>query len=342
MYMKILLIEDDTADIEFISEVLVGHEIEVYNTLPKESLRNTYDLIILDYFYEGNTAREFIKNLTQGTFSFTPIIIISGRIGEIDLSDVPVELNALILSKNEKFQSLLPYYVNLITDQKQNKDFLDYQTLFMSLVHDLRNDLGVTQYYGQILNSENRTPDDIEFVKELIIKNALFGYSRLEHLGEFLTHDGQVYGDLTSAFKMISDSELVKGNRSEISLKGEIHTSINFISTYFLSVILKNFIENSQRYADPERSLKIDIFFEEKDNHFSLSISDNAKGMSDDQVRNLFCKKQDSELGLGVGLIVINRIISAHRGKIAIDSTEGKGTNVRVNFFKEDLSPNGR
>ena len=335
--MKILLIEDDVTDIEYIAEILRGHEIEVHKTIPKESLRNTYDLIILDYFYEGNTAREFIKDLTQESFSDTPIIIISGRVGEINISDIPTELNALILSKNEKFQALLPYYVNLITDQNQKKDFLDYKTLFMSLVHDLKNDLGVTQYYGQMLDSDKRSVDDIEFLKDLIIKNALFGYSRLEHLGEFVAQKGQVYGDFKSAFKMISNSELVKGNQSVISLKGEIHTPIKFISTYLLSVILKNFIENSQRYADPERPLKVDIHYEELDDYYSLTITDNARGMSQEQVRDLFCKKQDSKLGLGVGLIVINRIISAHQGKVAIDSKEGKGTTVRVNFFKQGM-----
>lgn len=65
----------------------------------------------------------------------------------------------------------------------------------------------------------------------------------------------------------------------------------------------------------------------------SLSLQDNGKGMTEDQrrmaFRPFFTTKQG---GLGVGLVLVKRIMERFGGSVALDSAEDQGTCVRLTF----------
>jgi signal transduction histidine kinase len=64
-----------------------------------------------------------------------------------------------------------------------------------------------------------------------------------------------------------------------------------------------------------------------------LVMSDTGKGMNAEQramaFRPFFSTKQG---GLGVGLLLVKRIMERFGGTVALDSREGKGTRVRLSF----------
>ncbi|MGE8066982.1 sensor histidine kinase [Pseudomonas sp. NPDC089569] len=66
----------------------------------------------------------------------------------------------------------------------------------------------------------------------------------------------------------------------------------------------------------------------------SAVISDTGKGMSEEQrrmaFRPFFTTKQG---GLGVGLVLVKRIMERFGGAVALDSREGEGTRVRLSFM---------
>jgi signal transduction histidine kinase len=65
----------------------------------------------------------------------------------------------------------------------------------------------------------------------------------------------------------------------------------------------------------------------------SVTISDTGKGMTEEQrrmaFRPFFTTKQG---GLGVGLVLVKRIMERFGGSVALDSREGEGTSVRLVF----------
>jgi signal transduction histidine kinase len=65
-----------------------------------------------------------------------------------------------------------------------------------------------------------------------------------------------------------------------------------------------------------------------------LSIADNGCGKSKEFIlRSLFQPFQTTKSeGLGIGLFHSKKIIEAHRGKIEVESEEGRGTTFRVIF----------
>ncbi len=62
-----------------------------------------------------------------------------------------------------------------------------------------------------------------------------------------------------------------------------------------------------------------------------VSIIDTGKGMSPEQIKNLFTPFFTTRKnGSGLGLMIVQRIIRAHQGRIEIESQEGHGTEFRI------------
>lgn len=71
-----------------------------------------------------------------------------------------------------------------------------------------------------------------------------------------------------------------------------------------------------------------------------VSIGDTGPGMSQAQLKSLFTPFFTTrEEGSGLGLMVVQRIIRAHRGRIEVESQEGQGTEFRVFLPLQEQGP---
>jgi signal transduction histidine kinase len=60
-----------------------------------------------------------------------------------------------------------------------------------------------------------------------------------------------------------------------------------------------------------------------------ISIRDNGPGMSEETLKRASeAFYSTRENGTGLGLAVVNEVLKAHKGKMLINSIEGKGTEV--------------
>jgi signal transduction histidine kinase len=76
---------------------------------------------------------------------------------------------------------------------------------------------------------------------------------------------------------------------------------------------------------------KLEIKTENLADQIQLVFADNGQGISDENQKNLFQPLFTTKAkGMGFGLAICQRIIEAHKGKIFIQSTLGKGTTVII------------
>jgi signal transduction histidine kinase len=99
-----------------------------------------------------------------------------------------------------------------------------------------------------------------------------------------------------------------------------------------MTQILNSLLSNAVEAMDSGGALTIQI--EPRDaQHVSVRVSDTGKGMSEEQrtmaFRPFFTTKQG---GLGVGLVLVKRIMERFGGAVTLDSREGEGTTVRLTF----------
>ena len=108
------------------------------------------------------------------------------------------------------------------------------------------------------------------------------------------------------------------------------------------SRMLGNLIWNALQACEKDRQKTKHLVFVRVDfydnYHFMFEVEDNAQGMSkeikQDLFKEYFSSKGDS--GTGLGLMVVDRIVNHHNGKIEVLSKKDKGSLFRVIFRRQD------
>jgi signal transduction histidine kinase len=113
-----------------------------------------------------------------------------------------------------------------------------------------------------------------------------------------------------------------------------------------LRQVLWNLCENAVKYRRPEVPVEIDVRGRVSGRRYELRVSDNASGMSGDDVRQAFEPFYRGDgvraiPGTGLGLSIVRRVIEASGGTIAIESSVGKGTTfvMRVPLAEDHHHP---
>lgn len=106
-----------------------------------------------------------------------------------------------------------------------------------------------------------------------------------------------------------------------------------------LNQLFSNLLANALNYRDANRTLVIDITATSQYNKIIYSIKDNGIGIAKrhkDKVWDVFFRVNPaiSETSEGLGLSIVKRIIDKHKGKVWVESEEGKGSIFYVELQK--------
>jgi two-component system phosphate regulon sensor histidine kinase PhoR len=100
--------------------------------------------------------------------------------------------------------------------------------------------------------------------------------------------------------------------------------------------MLANLVSNAVKYSDDGGSVAVGLASDD-DGHPVLSVVDHGLGISEDDRRGLFrefFRSSNPEAlarpGSGLGLVIVDRIVRRHGGRIDVDSDLGRGTAVTV------------
>ena len=106
--------------------------------------------------------------------------------------------------------------------------------------------------------------------------------------------------------------------------------------------LLSNLIDNAIKYSYEKVSIKISSHSTSK--YFVVSVQDNGIGMSKESVKHIFEKFYRAHTGnvhnikgFGLGMSYVKMVIDAHKGKIKVDSTLGKGTIFTIEIPRKQV-----
>ncbi len=107
-----------------------------------------------------------------------------------------------------------------------------------------------------------------------------------------------------------------------------------------LKQIFINLIGNSLKYNDKD-TIVIDLGFEEKEDQYLFYVKDNGMGIEEDELEVIFelfktSGKPDREgnMGHGIGLSTVKKLVEALGGEISISSTFGEGATFSFSIEK--------
>jgi signal transduction histidine kinase len=114
-----------------------------------------------------------------------------------------------------------------------------------------------------------------------------------------------------------------------------------------LNQLFSNIIGNSLKYYDRNKPLVVEISGRTQFNKVIYAIKDTGIGIAPRHLEKIWdifyrVESSSSEAGEGIGLSLAKRITEKHRGKIWVESEEGKGSTFYIelqkNSFTEDPS----
>jgi signal transduction histidine kinase len=107
------------------------------------------------------------------------------------------------------------------------------------------------------------------------------------------------------------------------------------ISEQYLEQILRQVTDNAFKFSTAGTHV---VFLTTSENAKGLIIlKDNGRGMSEDQINKIhtfmqFDRERYEQQGLGLGLMIANRLTELHGGNIRVVSSPEKGTTVTISF----------
>jgi len=161
---------------------------------------------------------------------------------------------------------------------------------------------------------------------------------------------------MDSSFETIDMNHLIAEitNAFEFQLK-EAHVNLQvgelppcFGNQLHLNQVFSNLLNNALKYLDPQRPGEIKITAKEtntdngKQRQVIYCVEDNGIGISREYHKKIFelfsrLNPDDTE-GEGLGLTIVNKIISRHHGKVWVESEPGKGSSFFVSLPMQSTS----
>ena len=100
-----------------------------------------------------------------------------------------------------------------------------------------------------------------------------------------------------------------------------------------ISNLISNLIDNAIKYSKDKEPLHLKITTHSTNKSLIMQFADNGIGMSKETVKRIFEKFYRAHTGnihnvkgFGLGMSYVKTIVDAHKGKIKVDSTLGKGS----------------
>ena len=276
---------------------------------------------------------------------------------------VLLERNELLLLGKEKKKA----YVNVIIGEIENGDQVNVgriitlhdisrdqlikqiKTDFVSVAaHQLRTPLTVIKWTFSLF-SKGATGKISPAQKELIKKGSFSTQRMITLVDDLLDVSRIEEGKYDFTFKKVFIEKLIEGwikaeegkiKAKDIKLifeKPEEKMPAIKADEEKLSLAFQNLIENALNYVHKGGQVKISLKNDKVS--FMIEIEDNGIGIPEKQLGMLFTKFFRGENaiklrtdGSGLGLFIAKNIIESHKGKIEIESEEGRGTKVIVSL----------
>ena len=131
--------------------------------------------------------------------------------------------------------------------------------------------------------------------------------------------------DVLASFKAQSEA-------AEVNLAGDLDYGIPMVDVdpARMRSAIANVISNAIRHTPPGGSVRVGV--QSAEDQVVIAVTDTGEGIPAKLLPRVFERfvKAPTSTGSGLGLAIVHDIVTAHGGKIEIESTQGIGTAVRI------------
>jgi signal transduction histidine kinase len=215
--------------------------------------------------------------------------------------------------------------------------------------HDLRNPIATIQICARaLLEPEPPTAAGVRQMGDLVLRSAAWMQQIVEELLDRATLDAgrlalhrvptDVTGIMSAAQAMFATAARI--NEVELELSSDPQLPLVQADAHRLTQVLANLLGNAIKFTPPGGRVRLSaeavrspLDARESDvpeRHIRFSVSDTGRGISAEDLRHVFDwfwhTQSDTRSGVGLGLSIARGIVEAHRGRLHVESTPGRGS----------------
>lgn len=239
---------------------------------------------------------------------------------------------------------------NMIMRHRQQEEINEARIqFFMNISHEIRTPMTLILAPLEKLLRTDKDEDrqrNYQLIKQnsnriLRLINQMMDVRKIEQ-GKFQLNYSQV--ELVSLLQSIYDVFMT--NAQNRSIKYEFKHTMPMLKAYVdqenVDKIVMNLLSNAFKFTPDKGTIILNL--EEKDDKFTISVSDTGCGISDEEKTKVFDRFYSSSakngyIGTGIGLNLTSMLVKLHNGNIEVeDNPAGKGTMFVVDIPMGDKS----
>lgn len=271
-----------------------------------------------------------------------PIIEVSDAVKQVSEGDFTVKIK-----RNEKLRAGYDYgneldelaeSVNKMSAELNGMDYMRKD--FMSNVsHEVKTPVASIIGFTEILMDGGLSEEEEKEYLEYVHNESIRLSKLCENMLSLSTLDNQSIVDRNEEFSldeqlrkciiMLSEKWADRENHFDLQLE-----QVTIKSNYdLLYQIWTNLIDNAIKYSKPESTIKITLTY--IDHNVEVTIYDEGIGIPKEKVNRIFekfyqCDESHKNLGNGLGLSIVKRILELLGCEISCESKTGKGTKMNI------------
>lgn len=322
----------------------------IYNSINMFTGEFSIVLKLLYVFILGiSTFISIIFGIIFSSFITRPISLLLNATNSIINSDFNIEMK---FSGVHDLRNLI-YRFNVMAralkyhrDKEKIRVSLEtWKEAAIKVAHEIKNPLMPIMMNAELIEKRlknNMSDDDLDKIRKYvntIIKNSNSILSLVKSFSEFsfnikLSDEKESINDvLIEVFDSFKNMQNVKFQTSF----SKIDCFINMDRDKLL-IAFRNLIKNAIEAMDnnnKESLIYLSSYHEvlDGDEFFTVSVTDTGNGIEKKDLRRIFEPYFTSkDKGTGIGLAIVEKIISEHNGRIDVDSIIGEGTTFFIRF----------
>ncbi len=225
-------------------------------------------------------------------------------------------------------------------------------TFIHNVSHELRTPIGLINGYSELMQTESLgelTPEQ-KNAMNIIVKRIHMLINLLDDMSVLLAAETQEFRREeirpNELLQSVVDEFQLEAEKTEIHLQSEVSDDLPAIigDPFHLRRVFDNLLTNAFKFTPPGGSIIIRGWREGSE--LSIEVTDTGAGISPDEMQRIFERfyqanskstKHHKGKGTGLGLALVKEIVEAHRGKVTVRSSPGKGTAFKIRLPGIDL-----
>jgi signal transduction histidine kinase len=260
-------------------------------------------------------------------------------------------LDARELARMQKQRLSLNQELNNLTRRlhKQNAELArlnQEKNQFLGMAaHDLRKPIGLVLTYSEFLLDEaarDLEPEHQNFLstihdRSLFMKHLVDDFLDVSAIEARRFDLNLQPADMPNVLSKSLEINRLQARKKGVNLQVDMDPCPKpvVIDAPKIEQAVTNLVSNAIDYSGQGDTVRVRLFC--RPDHLIFSVEDNGPGMSRQDMEKLFTpfgrtrtKKTAGEKSTGLGLMITHKIITAHNGKLHVDSAPDRGTTITV------------